>query len=83
MRELFRVLKPYTGLAILQVPISKTHNYTFEQEGVLTEEERLNVYGQRDHVRIYGTNYPQVLESIGFEVEVVDWATSKTLNPNG
>jgi len=30
-------------------------------------------YGQRDHVRIYGTDYAERLREAGFEVTVIDY----------
>lgn len=66
--ELYRVLKP-GGWAILQVPISKILNETFEDPNVKTPEERERVYGQSDHMRIYGQDYPARLEKSGFIVK--------------
>ena len=67
MGELYRVLKP-GGLAILQVPIlQKT---TFEDPSVTSEAERLRVFGQEDHVRIYGEDYVDRLEEAGFNVTI-------------
>ena len=37
-----------------------------------TDEDRDRVYGQTDHVRIYGSDVPQMLESRGFRVVIVD-----------
>lgn len=65
MRELYRVLKP-GGWAMLQVPIAR--KTTFEDAGVTTEAERLRVFGQEDHVRIYGEDYVDRLEEAGFDV---------------
>jgi len=53
MHELFRVLKP-KGIAILQVPISKTARETFEDFLITTPGEREKYFGQKDHFRIYG-----------------------------
>jgi SAM-dependent methyltransferase len=70
MRELCRVLKP-GGIAILQVPYSPILTKTFENSQVITEKERERVFGQSDHVRIYGTDYTNRLEQAGFEVEKI------------
>ncbi|MEI7981939.1 MAG: methyltransferase domain-containing protein [Bacteroidota bacterium] len=67
MKELYRVLKP-GGWAILQVPISKVLQSTYEDDTVNTPEERERVFGQFDHVRIYGQDYRNRLESVGFTV---------------
>lgn len=65
--EIFRVLKP-GGWAILQVPISRLLDATFEDPDVSTPSERLQRYGQADHVRIYGKDYVRRLEAAGFRV---------------
>lgn len=71
MRELCRVLKN-GGEAILQVPISKYNKETLEDSSITTPEEREKIFGQKDHVRIYGQDYKRRLESAGFEVELYD-----------
>ena len=67
MKELFRVLKQ-KGKAILQVPISKNSDKTFEDFSVTDPKEREIVFGQFDHLRVYGQDYPERLESEGFSV---------------
>ena len=71
MRELFRVLRP-KGIAILQVPISKNAKKTFEDFTITPPKERERYFGQKDHVRIYGKDYKNRLESIVFKVEFYD-----------
>jgi len=66
--EFYRILKP-GGWAILQVPISKISDTTFEDNSVVTPEQREKVFGQYDHVRIYGQDYPRRLENRGFTVK--------------
>ena len=46
MSELFRVLKP-KGFAILQVPISKNAEETFEIFSVIDPDERKKHFGQK------------------------------------
>lgn len=65
MRELRRVLKP-SGWAVLQVPV--TVETTVEDPTVTDPQERLRLFGQEDHVRRYGIDYPQRLEAAGFRV---------------
>ena len=71
MRELFRVLKP-EGFAILQVPISKNAKETFEDFSIILPEKKERYFGQKDHVRIYGKDYKNRLESVGFKVVLYD-----------
>jgi SAM-dependent methyltransferase len=65
--ELYRVLKA-GGEAILQVPISKNSESTFEDSTVTDPKEREKLFGQFDHVRLYGQDYPQRLAKYGFHV---------------
>jgi len=67
MREFYRVLKN-DGWAILNVPIST--DKTFEDPSVVDPEERLRVFGQHDHMRIYGPDYADRLREAGFTVKV-------------
>jgi SAM-dependent methyltransferase len=73
MAELHRVLKP-GGVAILQVPISANSAETFEDFSVVDPQQRERVFGQFDHVRIYGQDYPDRLRAHGFTVERVNVA---------
>lgn len=72
MQELFRVLKP-GGWAVLQVPVDRQRRETFEDEAICHPDERERVFGQRDHVRVYGVDYSERLESAGFAVDVIDF----------
>ena len=68
MQELYRVLAP-GGYAILQVPISLTRVETWEDPTIEDPAERERMFGQSDHVRIYGADYVTRLEGAGFSVE--------------
>lgn len=71
MKELYRVLKN-NGTAILQVPISAILKNTYENPDVITDEQRIEHYGQYDHVRIYGQDYVSRLQLVGFKVNRVN-----------
>jgi SAM-dependent methyltransferase len=73
MGELYRVLSP-GGWAVLQVPFSKVLDTTYEDPSIVSEEDRERVFGQKDHVRIYGWDYSKRLENAGFRVEAYTWA---------
>jgi len=73
LSELYRVLKP-RGWAIIQVPIIAEK--TFTVPSARTGEERFRAYGKEDHVRGYGRDYKQLLESVGFKVKVDDFIKS-------
>ena len=67
LSELHRVLKP-GGWAILQSPVDIDMTVTFEDSNVITAKERKKLFGQEDHVRIYGCDYIKRLEEAGFIV---------------
>lgn len=72
MRELFRVLKP-AGLALLQSPIDLERETTYEDPAVDSPQERERLFGQSDHVRVYGRDYKDRLEEAGFHVRLHDY----------
>lgn len=67
MSELYRVLKP-GGWAILQTPMSSAAETV--EDLTLTPEQRIEAFGQDDHVRTYGMDKKDRLESVGFKVEL-------------
>ena len=72
MQELYRVLKP-GGFGIFQIPQDLTRAMTFEDDTITDKKERAKVFGQYDHVRIYGKDYFNKLRSIGFKVDEVNY----------
>lgn len=74
MQELFRVLKP-GGWGIFQIPQDLNRDLTFEDDSITDKKERAKIFGQYDHVRIYGRDYFDKLRSIGFEVHEVDYTS--------
>jgi SAM-dependent methyltransferase len=75
MSEFFRVLKP-DGWAMLLVPI--VGEATFEDLTITDPAERAKLFGQEDHVRIYGRDYKDRLIEAGFKVDVVSPADFMT-----
>lgn len=67
MQELYRILKP-NGIAIMQIPQDLTREHTFEDNSITDPKERAKIFGQYDHVRIYGRDFFDKLRSIGFKV---------------
>lgn len=57
-----------SGKVIFSVPICWEID-TFEDESVITKEDRLREYGQEDHVRLYGKDIKARLEHYGFFIE--------------
>jgi SAM-dependent methyltransferase len=72
MQELFRVLKK-GGMAILQIPQDLKREVTFADDSITDQKERAQIFGQYDHVRIYGRDYFDKLRSIGFTVVEEDY----------
>ena len=72
MQELYRVLKP-GGMAILQIPQDLKREVTFADDTITDQKERAKIFGQYDHVRIYGRDYFDKLRSIGFKVIEEDY----------
>ena len=71
MQELYRVLRP-GGWGVFQIPQDLNRDKTFEDDAVVDKKERAKIFGQYDHVRVYGRDYFDKLRSIGFKVEEVD-----------
>ena len=78
MQELYRVLKP-GGMAILQIPQDLNRAITFSDDSITDEKERAAIFGQYDHVRVYGRDYFDKLRTIGFTVIEEDY--TKKINP--
>lgn len=78
MREFYRVMKP-GGWGIFQVPIDYTNPHTQEDPNVTDPADRERLYWQRDHVRLYGTDYGERLREAGFVVTEDDFI--KELGP--
>jgi SAM-dependent methyltransferase len=70
MAEFARVLKPQGWAAIL-VPCFPERGATFEDFSVTDPAQRLKLFGQADHVRVYGDDFVGRLEQSGLEVRVV------------
>jgi SAM-dependent methyltransferase len=71
LSELFRVLSD-DGWALLQAPIDDDREATLEDTSITGPADRERVFGQYDHVRVYGRDYVGRLEAAGFVVSVDD-----------
>ena len=79
LQELYRVLKP-KGMAILQIPQELARETTFEDNTITDKTERARIFGQYDHVRIYGRDYFNKLRGVGFTVKEIDYTSSLSEN---
>jgi SAM-dependent methyltransferase len=75
MQELYRVLK-VGGMGIFQIPQDLSREKTFEDNSITDKKKRQKIFGQYDHVRIYGRDFFDKLRSIGFKVEEVDYTAT-------
>jgi SAM-dependent methyltransferase len=69
-RELHRVLVP-GGHLIAQHPYDPERDRTFSDPSVTDPAERLRLFNQEDHVRIYGRDVFALFERVGFAVTVI------------
>ncbi len=72
MEELYRVLKK-GGTLIAQVPLDENAETTFEDDSITDPAERTKIFGQYDHVRVYGKDYYTRLAQVGFNIEGVNF----------
>ena len=77
MQELYRVLKK-GGFGIFQIPQDLSREKTFEDNTITNRRERAEIFGQYDHVRVYGRDYFKKLRSVGFEVDEIDYTKKIT-----
>lgn len=76
MSEINRVLKP-GGWAIMQVPFfSPVPDVTYEDLTVTDPREREKLFGQDDHVRLFGKDYAKRIEKAGMKAVADDFAKS-------
>ena len=71
MKEIYRVLK-HEGKAILQVPLDNTLEKTIDGRDISDQNLRNKLFGQYDHLRLYGPDYYDKLIKVGFKVEKID-----------
>lgn len=77
MQELYRILKK-GGMGIFQIPQDLSREKTFEDNSIIDRKERAKIFGQYDHVRIYGRDYFDKLRSVGFTVVEEDYTKKIT-----
>jgi SAM-dependent methyltransferase len=78
MQEIYRILSP-GGTAILQIPQDLNREKTFEDDSITDPAERAKIFGQYDHVRVYGRDYFDKLREVGFRVEEVNLTSQMDL----
>ena len=76
LREVHRVLR-HGGKALLQTPFSSLLEKTIDDPGIKTDYLRTVINGQADHLRLYGRDIFEKVESFGFTLH--DQAGNKEL----
>ena len=66
LKEIFRILRP-GGMAVLQTPYASGLSKTICDPAVSNPKLRLELYGQDDHVRLYGSDIFARFTSSGLE----------------
>lgn len=69
MTELLRILTP-GGWAILDTPVDWERENTYEDQSLTSHAERQAAFGQWDHVRIFGRDFPDLLRKAGWQVSL-------------
>jgi len=71
LKELHRIIQP-DGYIEITVPLLDIYDTTFEDSSIVTAIDKKNLYGQYDHLRIFGRDFKERLKDAGFFVEVHD-----------
>lgn len=71
LSEIYRVMKP-EATAFIQVPIDISRSGILETP-TNSPEERLKLFGQEDHLRIFGDNFAEVLDAVEFETKRIKY----------
>lgn len=73
LSELYRILKP-GGILIISFPILSSLPTVIEEKAHSghNTRERLERYGQADHLRVFGADSKEILSSFNFRVAVID-----------
>lgn len=73
MQEIKRILRP-GGVAVLTIPQKDPPSTTDEDSSVTDPSERELRFGQKDHVRMFGDDFPDRLRQSGFRVQHIQAA---------
>lgn len=69
--EIYRVLSA-KGYGIITVPQKDHLSKTFEDATITDPKIREDVFGQVDHVRVYGDDFPSFLTAAGFRLTIIN-----------
>ena len=71
LQEVRRILRP-KGYAIFTVPQKDNLAVTLEDPSTVPPEDRRKNFGQWDHLRVFGNDFPELVEGKGFTVKSID-----------
>ena len=81
LEELHRIIRP-DGLIIISFPIDPTYDTVYEDKSITSAEERIECFGQYDHLRVFGRDSITLLQKSGFAVEeITGKESSKRIKP--
>ncbi|SNU06211.1 Membrane protein involved in the export of O-antigen and teichoic acid [Lachnospiraceae bacterium] len=70
LRELRRIVRP-DGMIIISFPVDMKLDTAYEDNRIVTKEDRVRHFGQHDHLRVFGRDSKELLEHHGFIVEEI------------
>ena len=70
LKELYRIIRP-GGRVIVSFPVDRSSETVYETEGDMSDQERILRFGQRDHMRVFGLDSPDILKNCGFELNEI------------
>jgi glycosyltransferase involved in cell wall biosynthesis len=71
LKELRRILTK-DGILEITLPTDRKFDAVYEDCNIKQKEERIEKFGQHDHLRIFGNDFKKTLEDTGFSVEVIN-----------
>lgn len=71
LTDTYRILKE-TGIALIMVPMDANMEKTLDMGKLESDDDRRMIYGQSDHVRLFGKDFVDILNNAGFHVDNYD-----------
>lgn len=69
--EIYRIMSD-DGYSVFTVPQKDNLQVTYEDPSIITPKDRELHFGQHDHLRIFGSDFEDILADAGFLVEMID-----------
>jgi len=52
--------------------VNRNHTSLVDSDNTLSIETRIDLFGQEDHLRIFGSDFSEILKKADFDVEIVN-----------